>query len=132
MDESIDGGRGRSHADFLADLLAGVGDQPDAGEPARADVPQLFASTEPFAREALASPARLQVDDDGELLAFKPTDDLLQRLSVLPPSYLRKHEIADRMRVTFSRTLPRTAWTRPGAAKTRSGRTSRSCPTCTR
>ena len=69
-------------------------------------MPRLFESTEQFAQAALASAVPgLKVDDDGELLAFKPTDDLLQRLSVLPPSYLRKHEIADRMRVTFSRTL---------------------------
>jgi ERCC4-related helicase len=92
--------------DFLADLLAGVGDQPGDAEPPRARVPKLFASTEAFAREALASACPdLKVDDDGELLAFEPPDDLVQRLSALPPAYLRKHNIAERMKVTFDRPL---------------------------
>jgi hypothetical protein len=39
------------------------------------------------------------------MLAFKPPDDLAQRLSVLPPSYLRRHNVTDRMKVTFSRQL---------------------------
>ena len=92
--------------DFLADLLAGVGDQPGGAEPPRADVPELFLSTEAFAREALgfACPA-LHVDDDGEMLAFAPPDDLVQRLAVLPPNYLKKHNVAERMKVTFDRKL---------------------------
>ena len=69
-------------------------------------VPELFAPTEAFAREALdfACPT-LHVDDDGEMLAFKPPDDLVQRLAVLPPNYLKKHNIAERMKVTFDREL---------------------------
>ena len=75
--------------DFLADLLGGVGDQPDNDRRNAPTVPRLFASTEQFARAALTSAASgLHVDDDGELLAFAPPDDLIQRLSVLPPSYL--------------------------------------------
>ena len=102
VDESIDAANAVD--DFLADLLAGVGDQPDAAEPPRADVPELFTSTEAFAREALgfACPA-LHVDDDGEMLAFAPPDDLVQRLAVLPPNYLKKHNVAERMKVTFDR-----------------------------
>ena len=93
-------------ADFLADLLAGVGDQPDNPAPERARVPRLFSSTEEFARAALDSAAPdLRVDDDGEMLAFRPPDDLVQRLSVLPPSYLKKHDVTERMRVTFDRQL---------------------------
>ena len=38
VDESIDAANAVD--DFLADLLAGVGDQPDAAEPPRADVPE--------------------------------------------------------------------------------------------
>ena len=104
VDESIDAASAVD--DFLADLLAGVGDQPGAAEPPRADVPELFGSTEEFAKEALdfACPA-LHIDDDGEMLAFKPPDDLVQRLEVLPPNYLKKHNIADRMKVTFDRKL---------------------------
>ena len=102
VDESIDAANAVD--DFLADLMAGVGDQPDAAEPPRADVPELFTSTETFAREALsfACPT-LRIDDDGEMLAFEPPDDLVQRLAVLPPNYLRKHNVTERMKVTFDR-----------------------------
>ena len=107
VEQSIDTPDGADPAaDFLADLLAGVGDQPDNSAPERAPVPRLFSSTEEFARAALDSAAPgLRVDDDGEMLAFRPPDDLVQRLSVLPPSYLKKHDVAERMRVTFNRQL---------------------------
>jgi ERCC4-related helicase len=92
--------------DLLADLLAGVGDQPADDAPERADVPRLFASTEEFARAALSSAApEVHVDDDGAMLAFRPPDDLVQRLAVLPPAYLRRHDVTERMRVTFDRRL---------------------------
>ena len=107
VEESIDAADGADPgADFLADLLAGVGDQPDNPAPERATVPRLFESTEAFARAALGAAApELRVDDDGEMLAFRPPDDLVQRLSVLPPSYLKKHDVTERMRVTFDRPL---------------------------
>ena len=107
VDESIDAADGADPAaDFLADLLAGVGDQPENPAPDQARVPRLFEATEAFARAALGAAApELRVDDDGEMLAFRPPDDLVQRLSVLPPSYLKMHDITERMRVTFSRTL---------------------------
>ena len=107
VDESIDAADAADpSADFLADLLAGVGDQPENPAPDQARVPRLFESTEAFARAALGAAApELHVDDDGEMLAFRPPDDLVQRLSVLPPSYLKMHDITERMRVTFSRTL---------------------------
>ena len=107
VEQSIDSAGGADPAaDFLADLLAGVGDQPDNSAPERAPVPRLFGATEAFARAALGAAApELHVDDDGEMLAFKPPDDLVQRLSVLPPSYLKKHDVTERMRVTFNRQL---------------------------
>ena len=107
VDESIDAADGADPAaDFLADLLGGVGDQPENPAPDQARVPRLFESTEAFARAALGAAApELRVDDDGEMLAFRPPDDLVQRLSVLPPSYLKRHDITERMRVTFHRTL---------------------------
>ena len=39
------------------------------------------------------------------MLAFAPPDDLVQRLAVLPPNYLKKHNVAERMQVTFDRKL---------------------------
>ena len=47
----------------------------------------------------------LGIDDDGQMLAFRPPEDLVQRLSVLPPSYLKRHDVTERMRVTFDRAL---------------------------
>ena len=92
--------------DFLADLLRGVGDQQEDTAPEHAHLPRLFASTEQFARAALTEAASgLHVDDDGELLAFAPPGDLIQRLSVLPASYLRLHKVDERMKVTFSKRL---------------------------
>jgi ERCC4-related helicase len=90
---------------LLASLLAGIGDQPDTSIKV-AEAPTLFTSTEAFAREALSSAVpELHIDDDGQLLAFEPPEDLLQRLDVLPASYLRTHKVAERMKVTFSRDL---------------------------
>jgi ERCC4-related helicase len=107
VDESIDAAEGADPgADFLADILAGVGDQPENTAPEQARVPRLFEATEAFARAALSAAApELRVDDDGELLAFRPPDDLAHRLSVLPPSYLKGHDVTERMRVTFDRAL---------------------------
>src|ERR1019366_4274754 len=107
VDESIDAAEGTDPAaDFLADLLGGVGDQPENPAPDQARVPRLFEGTEGFARAALGAAApELRIDDDGEMLAFRPPDDLVQRLSVLPPSYLKMHDVTERMRVTFNRAL---------------------------
>jgi ERCC4-related helicase len=119
-DESIeaqtaDAGQG---ADFLADLLGGVGDEPDNPRPEHATVPRLFESTEAFAQAAITAAApELRLHDDGEMLAFRPPDDLVQRLSVLPPSYLKAHDIAERMRVTFSRALAQESLDRAARSK---------------
>jgi ERCC4-related helicase len=96
--------------DLLAALLAGVGDRPHTPEPARAVVPRLFDGTEAFVREALRvlypdAKRRLDLDDDGQMLAFRPPPDLAHRLSALPQSYLRTHKIKERMKVTFDRSL---------------------------
>ena len=92
--------------DFLADLLGGVGARPANAEPERARVPKLFKDTESFAREALSFACPdLHIDDDGEMLAFGPPEDLVQRLKALPPSYLKRHNVAERMKVTFDRKL---------------------------
>ncbi|WP_329521375.1 DEAD/DEAH box helicase [Spirillospora sp. NBC_01491] len=91
--------------DFLADLLGGVEGEART-EPERAEVPRLFGSTEEFVREALHTVcADLRIDDDGQMLAFEPPKDLLYRLNALPASYLKKHKIAERMKVTFDRPL---------------------------
>ncbi|GAA0322403.1 DEAD/DEAH box helicase [Actinoallomurus spadix] len=102
VEESLDA----SPADFLGDLLGGVGEQAGRADPPRARVPRLFDSTEAFVREALRTVCpQLHVDDDGELLAFEPPPDLVHRLSALPASYLRTHRITERMKVTFDRRL---------------------------
>jgi ERCC4-related helicase len=107
VEQSVDEAAGTDPGlDFLADLLGGVGDQPADIAPERARIPRLFASTEQFARAAVAEAAPgLDVYDDGQMLAFAPPDDLIQRLSVLPASYLRMHKVDERMKVTFDQRL---------------------------
>jgi superfamily II DNA or RNA helicase len=91
--------------DFLADLM-GAMEQNTQEPPPRAPVPKLFESTEAFVREALRTVVPgLRIDDDGELLAFEPPPDLVQRMSALPASYLRRHKVHERMKVTFNRAL---------------------------
>lgn len=106
-DESVDAMAAEdAEADFLAGLLAGVGLESGTAKPERARVPRLFDSTRDFAQAALKSAVTgLNVSYEGEMLAFTPPVDLVQRLSVLPPAYLKKHDIAERMKVTFSRKL---------------------------
>lgn len=46
---------------------------------------------------------RLKTRIDGDDLSFEPPSDLVDRLDVLPASYLRAQKIAQRMNLTFSR-----------------------------
>ncbi|MFC5751068.1 DEAD/DEAH box helicase [Actinomadura rugatobispora] len=91
--------------DFLADLMGSM-EQNTQEPPPSAPDPKLFESTEAFVREALRTVVPgLRIDDDGELLAFEPPPDLIQRMSALPASYLRRHKVHERMKVTFNRAL---------------------------
>ncbi|MEU4823034.1 DEAD/DEAH box helicase [Actinomadura sp. NPDC023710] len=93
-------------SDFMAELFGAVEQGEAQAEVRQARVPKLFGSTEEFVREALRTVCPdLRVDDDGELLAFEPPDDLVHRLSALPTSYLRTHKIKERMKVTFDQGL---------------------------
>lgn len=48
-----------------------------------------------------ASPDRdISWETDGRVLSFKPPDDLLRRLNVLPQSYLQQRRLGERLRVT--------------------------------
>ena len=50
---------------------------------------------------SFAAPARdISWETDGRVLSFKPPDDLLRRLNVLPQSYLRQRRLGDRFRLT--------------------------------
>lgn len=99
--------------DVLDDLLAGVGEAPAMAEVPQARVPRLFASTGEFVDAAL----RELYDDKPEdalslhreegLLSLRASDDLLQRLSDLPKSYLKAQEEGEhlRLKVTVDRAL---------------------------
>lgn len=92
--------------DFLADLLGPVESQVTEDAPARADVPRLFSGTDAFVTEAIDTLNLLpDLEDDGELLAFTPPKDLVNRLSALPADYLRDRRVKQRMKVTFDRDL---------------------------
>ncbi|MBA9002703.1 DEAD/DEAH box helicase [Thermomonospora cellulosilytica] len=95
-------------ANPLAALFETVANEQVIEDPPRARVPTLFRDTEAFVREALRTVAPdLRIDDDGAMLAFEPPPDLVHRLSALPASYLRRHRITERMKVTFDRDLAR-------------------------
>ncbi|MFC4529333.1 DEAD/DEAH box helicase [Sphaerisporangium dianthi] len=103
VEESLEAHAGR---DVMADLLAEDGEQHGDSEPARANVPKLFDSTRDFVNESVETLGLLKdLEDDGEMLAFEPPSDLVHRLSALPSSYLRTHDVRKRMKVTFSRSL---------------------------
>ncbi|WP_433714884.1 helicase-related protein [Nocardia sp. CA-084685] len=103
VEESLDE---QPFGDVLADLLGSVGVEALDADPARADAPRLFDSTETFVKESIESLRLLgDLEDDGELLAFTPPPDLVHRLSALPADYLRMHKVRDRMKVTFDRKL---------------------------
>lgn len=96
--------------DFLAALLGAFGDAPAITAPRRARTPRLFDTTGAFVREALrlAYPdarRELELDDDGQLIAFAPPADLVARLSALPREYLRARKVTERLRVTTDRSL---------------------------
>jgi hypothetical protein len=105
--------------DLFADLLGQVGaDFADPDAP-HADVPRLFADSEAFVKEAIDSLGLLDgVEDDGQMLAFKPPADLVQRLAALPADYLRTHDVRKRMRVTFNRELAQRKLTEARKTKT--------------
>jgi len=97
--------------DVLGDLLASVGEHPVIAEPPRAKVPTLFASTEAFVLEALRELYDDHPEDaiglrqEEQMLALTAPDDLIQRLSDLPRSYLADHLVDGelRLRLTFDR-----------------------------
>jgi superfamily II DNA or RNA helicase len=110
VDESYDAG---FQVDVLADLMAAVGERPQATEVPRARVPKLFGSTSEFVDVALRELYEDKPEDaidlrrEDELLTFLAPDDLMHRLSDLPKSYLKAHEEGDKLRlkVTFDRKL---------------------------
>jgi ERCC4-related helicase len=68
-------------------------------------VSSLFDGDEEYLAAAVhlsfAAPARdISWETDGRVLSFKPPDDLLRRLNVLPQSYLRQRGLGERLRLT--------------------------------
>ncbi|WP_289009416.1 DEAD/DEAH box helicase [uncultured Thermomonospora sp.] len=103
VEESIPEGPG---GDLLALLFSNREAALTDPEPPRAHVPRLFADTEAFVMEAIDSLGLIEnLSNDGEMLAFEPPPDLVQRLSALPRDYLRTHDVRRRMKVTFKREL---------------------------
>jgi ERCC4-related helicase len=102
--------------DVLADLLAEVGNQSVAGEPAKATVPSLFASTEKFVDEALQEVYGSVEDELGlrredRLLALDAPADLEQRLADLPGPYLsaQRENGQLRLKLTFDKAVAQQA-----------------------
>ncbi|MDQ1306340.1 MAG: hypothetical protein QG671_2172, partial [Actinomycetota bacterium] len=115
-------------ADFsLLDELSGpVGDRPDA-PPSLIEVPSLFAGTQEFLDEALhevfARPAEaLDLKQEGPALSLDAPDDLRQRLSDLPRSYLDTLRTGTdrrlRLHLTFDRAEAQKSLDRARASRT--------------
>lgn len=107
---------------MLAGLFGQVDSITEHELPPRAQVPSLFeGDTSAFVDAALAELYEERAEDliglargkdpkvprGGEFLSLSPAKapDLLHRLKALPPSYLREQGVAERMLVTFDRTL---------------------------
>ena len=114
---------------------AGVGDQPGGAAPQRADVPQLFDSHRGVRPRRPATPPRptLHVDDDGEMLAFRaagrPGAAALRPAADLPAG---AQDVAERMKVTFDRTLAQRKLDEARQTKTLWPEIAYLSPTCTR
>ncbi|WP_055482046.1 DEAD/DEAH box helicase [Sphaerimonospora mesophila] len=105
--------------DPFADLFGSVDGGVAGTDPLRADVPRLFDGSEAFVKEAVDTLGLLKgLEDDGEMLAFRPPPDLVHRLSALPADYLRTHDVRGRMKVTFERELARRKLDEARATKT--------------
>ncbi|MFD7276016.1 SNF2-related protein [Streptomyces sp. NPDC059862] len=104
---------------MLADLFGQVDSITEHELPPRAEVPSLFeGDTKAFVEAALAELYEERAEDliglargedpkGGDYLSLSPAKapDLLHRLKALPPSYLKEQGVAERMLVTFDRTL---------------------------
>lgn len=68
------------------------------------EVPSLFASDTSFLEQGLrlafGSLTELDWETDDAIVSFKPPDDLLRRLEVLPQSYLKQRDLSRRLRLT--------------------------------
>jgi hypothetical protein len=90
--------------------LARPGEEQPEVRPAPPRVPlepviSLFDGDDDYLAAAVhlsfAAPARdISWETDGRVLSFKPPDDLLRRLNVLPQSYLRQRRLGERFRLT--------------------------------
>jgi superfamily II DNA or RNA helicase len=92
--------------------LARPGAEPPSTPHANAPIPvpvdpvrSLFAGDADYLAAAvhLTFPdpkAAIGWETDGPIVSFKPPDDLLRRLNVLPQSYLRQRNLGERLRVT--------------------------------
>ncbi|MFF3905388.1 SNF2-related protein [Streptomyces sp. NPDC001848] len=122
VEDFLDAAPGAEDDGFLADLFGQVDTVTEQELPARAEVPSLFGGdTAAFVDAALAELYEDRAEDliglsratdpkvegGGEYLSLSPAKapDLLHRLKALPPSYLKEQGVAERMLVTFDRTL---------------------------
>lgn len=82
-------------------------DEPVSAAPPQVQVspvPSLFAGDEEYLADAMrhvfGNLDRMSWETDDDVLSFTPPEDLLRRLRSLPQSYLRQHDLAQRIRLT--------------------------------
>ncbi len=118
VEEFLDDGPGADDT-ALADLFGQVDTITEQELPARAELISLFeGDTAAFVSTALEEVYQERAEDaiglssgtdakGGAYFSLSPAQapDLLHRLEALPPSYLKEQRVAERMLVTFDRTL---------------------------
>lgn len=110
----------------------GADDVASVDPPATRDLPSLFASDAEFLTAAIdltfPDQTALSWEADASILSFRPPEDLLRRLSVLPQSYLRQRDLANRLRLTSDMNVAQEALVEAVNAKGATGETGTAWP----
>ncbi|APU22556.1 DEAD/DEAH box helicase [Actinoalloteichus sp. GBA129-24] len=96
---------GPSESAVLDGLLDQSATASPPAPPLRVSMPSLFADTEAFVTEALhelyGDRDALNIAWENGALILTPPEDLLRRLSVLPPEYVRERRLKERLHLIF-------------------------------
>lgn len=91
--------------DLLAGLLAPTVGAGCSAPPEQMIMPSLFTDTEAFVDEALrelyGTHNALGLTREDRVLSLTPPDDLMRRLAMLPPDYIREQRLRERLHLTF-------------------------------
>lgn len=105
---------------------------PSLDPPPTRELPTLFGSDADFLTAAIdltyPDQTALEWEADATILSFRPPEDLLRRLSVLPQSYLRQRDLANRLRLTSDEATAQEALSAAVNTKAATGETGTAWP----